>query len=318
MGKEPIDEEQGSPSAKIQQEGGREGVVAAVFSGRYLVWMEEREWVCSLRGRRRLTPPIVGDRVMVTTQPDGSGTILSLLPRHSSLVRRSAHRGRRSSRQELAANVEQLVIVAAIREPPFRPGLVERLLVAAAMAGLSPLICITKIDLDSGGEFEGIAGTYQKLGLPVVGTSLDRKESLLPLERALEGKTSVLAGHSGVGKTSLLNSLAQREMAVGTLGGQQGDRGRHTTSTARLIPLRQGGFVIDSPGIREFGLYGLEPDSLARLYPDFQPHLEGCGFRDCLHRSEPRCAVQAAVETGQIAEARYKSYLTLLEELMEG
>ncbi len=298
---------------------GVQGVVAAVYTRDALVWSEGAELLCGLRGRfRREERPVVGDRVVFTPLKDGSGTIVALHPRRNTLTRRIADRGRAgkvTSAQILAANVDQLVIVAALHDPPFRSGLVERFLIAAAIGGLAPLLCINKIDLERGGELEQCTAPYLALQIPVVAASFLRPETLGALGAALAGKTSVLAGHSGVGKTSLLNALAERDMAVGEVGSGQVARGRHTTTTARMIPLRGDGFAIDSPGVREYGLHGVTPPELARHFPDFQGFLGQCGFGDCIHRGEPRCAVSEAVARGEIAEARYRSYLTLLEEL---
>ena len=306
----------GPPTAPALPE--QVGLAAAIYTDRVLVWSDGEERVCTLRGKfKRETAPVVGDRVRFLVNPDGTGTIVALEERTTTLIRRAAEGGagtRAPRAQVLAANVEQQVIVAALREPPFRPGLVERFLVAGAVAGLTPLICLTKLDLDRGGEFDRVAAPYRKLGISLVGTSVQEPATLRPLARALAGKTSVLVGHSGVGKTSLLNALVQQEMAVRSTGGKVG-RGRHTTSTARLIPLLEGGFAIDSPGVREFGLHGITPAELATHYPEFRPYLNGCGFRDCLHRTEPRCAVREAVESGDLTPARYEAYLTLLEEL---
>ncbi len=297
----------------------REGVVAAVFTRDALVWSGGVEWLCGLRGRfRKEQRPVVGDRVGFTILADGGGAIAALQPRRNTLTRKIADRGRAgkvSAAQILAANVDQLVIVAALHDPPFRSGLVERFLVAAAVGGLAPLLCINKTDLERDGELEECAAPYRALGIPVVGASILRPETLEPLAAALAGKTSVLAGHSGVGKTTLLNALAMRDMAVAEVGGGQVARGRHTTTTARMIPLRGEGFAIDSPGVREYGLHGVSAPELARHYPDFRSFLGQCGFGDCLHRSEPRCAVREAVAEGRISQARYRSYATLLEEL---
>ncbi|MCZ6533140.1 MAG: ribosome small subunit-dependent GTPase A [SAR324 cluster bacterium] len=295
-----------------------QGRVAAVYTGYYLVLREGREWVCKLRGRfRREARPVVGDLVDFLVHADGGGTISALHPRRTQLERRAAHRGRSApaSAQVLAANVDQLVIVASLREPPFRAGLVERLLVAAAMAGLTPLICINKLDLAERDELGELEAVYGALDIPVLGTAALQPETLGGLEAALAGKTSVLVGHSGVGKTSLLNALAEREMAVGEVAGGSKGLGRHTTSTARLIPLRGGAFAIDSPGVREFGLHGVAAADLARHYPDFRPFLGACRFGDCLHRGEPGCAIGEAVAEGRITQARYDSYHTLLGEL---
>lgn len=297
-----------------------EGRVAAMYADRCLVWSEGEEVVCAMRGRLkgRLTP-VVGDRVRIVRNPDGGGTVTVIEPRTRVLIRRQANRkriSRASEAQVLAANVDLLVVVASLRRPPLRTGLVDRFLAAAAMAEIPPLICITKLDLDPGGEFEAVREAYAGLKIPVLGTDIHRAETLGPLSDALGGSVSVLVGHSGVGKTSLLNLLAGLEMEVAEVGFQK-DRGRHTTSTARMIRLSGGGFAIDSPGIREFGLHGVEPAELAGLYPDFRPYLDGCGFRDCLHLSEPGCSLVAALKAGHITEARYAGYRKLLEELRE-
>jgi ribosome biogenesis GTPase / thiamine phosphate phosphatase len=298
----------------------RDGRVAAMFADRCLVWSEGREVVCGLRGRlKELATPVVGDRVTWQPNADGSGTVTAIQPRSGVLTRTVADRKRLrgpAEPQVLAANVERLVLVASVRRPPLRAGLLDRLLAAARQAGIAPLICITKVDLDPGGEFAAVEEIYSALGIPVLGTDIQRPETLAPLAERLRDRTSALVGHSGVGKTSLLNRLADLEMAVREVGFHK-DRGRHTTSTARLIPLKGGGFAIDSPGIREFGLHGVAPAELAALYPDFAPHLGGCRFADCLHQGEPGCAVRRAAEAGNIHPARYAGYLKLLEEAIQ-
>jgi ribosome biogenesis GTPase len=312
---DPHGADRGTPRAASPGE--REGRLAALYADRCLVWSEGEEVVCSLRGRfKGHTKPVVGDRLRWVPQQDGSGTVTALLPRASELTRRLADRKRVSRpapAQVLAANVELLVIVASVLRPPLRPGLLDRFLVAAALSGIAPLICITKLDLDAGGIFPAVQAAYGPLGLPLLGTSLERPASLTPLAQALEGRTSVLVGHSGVGKTSLLNALGGHEMAVGEVE----ERGRHTTSTARLIPLAGAGFAIDSPGLREFGLHGVAPAELAQHYPDFRPFLGRCRFPDCLHQGEPGCAVREAVERGEIGAPRYANYRKLVDEAAE-
>lgn len=298
----------------------RPGRIAAVYADRCLVWAEGEETVCWLRGRlKEQLTPVVGDDVDWIANPDGSGAVTAVHTRRTELVRTVADRKRNYrpvAPQVLAANVDRVVIVASLRRPPLRPGLLDRFLVAAAQAGIAPLICITKLDLDPGGEFEAVRDAYRALAIPVLGTALGRPETVAALGEALAAGTSVMVGHSGVGKTSLLNLLSGREMAVREVGFHK-DRGRHTTTTARLIPLQRGGFAIDSPGIREFGLHGVEPGLLAGLYPELAPYLGQCRFADCLHQDEPRCAVRAAVEAGAIHPTRYAGYRKLLEEALE-
>jgi ribosome biogenesis GTPase / thiamine phosphate phosphatase len=299
----------------------RPGRIAALYADRCLVWSEGGEVVCFVRGRlkEQTLRPVVGDRVDWLLNADGSGAVTAIHPRSSLLTRAVADR-KRANRpldpQPLAANVERVVVVASLRRPPLRPGLLDRFLAAAAQAGIAPLLCITKLDLDSGGEFAALREIYAPLGFPVLGTDIHRAESFAPLGEALRERTSVLVGHSGVGKTSLLNGLAGLAMTVGEVGFHK-DRGRHTTTTARLIPLAQGGFAIDSPGIREFGLHGVAPAALAGLYVDMAPLLGRCRFADCLHQGEPECAVRAAAEAGTLHPARYAGYLKLLEEAIQ-
>ncbi len=296
----------------------RPGRIAAVYADRCLVWSAGQEVVCSLRGRlKEAQRPVVGDRVRWAPNPDGSGAVSAVEPRRNELTRALADRKRANQPAEpqvLAANVDRVVVVASVRRPPLRPGLLDRFLAAAWRAGMPPLICITKMDLADAGELAAVEEIYIPLGIPVLGTDIHRPETVAPLAALLRDATSVLVGHSGVGKTSLLNLLTGRHMAVREVGFHT-DRGRHTTSTARLIPLQAGGYAIDSPGIREFGLHGVAPAELAALFPEFAPQIGKCRFADCLHSSEPGCAMREAAEAGRIHPARYASYLKLLDEV---
>ena len=313
------DEPEGETPPAMPEGAGQErpGHIAAVYADRCLVWSAGREVVCSLRGRlKESLRPVVGDRVRWALNADGSGAVSAVEPRRNELTRALADRkraNRPAEPQVLAANVDRVVVVASVRRPPLRPGLLDRFLAAARRAGIPPAICIAKMDLAAAGELAAVEEMYIPLGIPVVGTDIHRPETVAPLADLLRDATSVLVGHSGVGKTSLLNLLTGREMAVREVGFHK-DRGRHTTSTARLIPLRAGGFAIDSPGIREFGLHGVAPAELAGLFPDFAPELGRCRFADCQHAGEPGCAVREAAEAGRIHPARYASYLKLLDE----
>ncbi|HTA43293.1 MAG TPA: ribosome small subunit-dependent GTPase A [Bryobacteraceae bacterium] len=234
--------------------------------------------------------------------------VAAIAPRRSSLARidpSNPHRER-----VVAANIDLLVIVAAIKDPPFRPGLVDRYLVAAARGGVQPVLCINKIDL---GADMAIADLWKESGIPVVPCSTQTGAGIDALRGLMAGSLVVLAGHSGVGKSSLLNSLAgDPGAAVGNVNDHTG-KGRHTTTSARLYQLRNGARIIDTPGIREFGLGPVSLTELRLAFPDFASFL--CRFRDCTHRSEPGCGVCYAAESGEIANTRYTAWLRMTEDL---
>ena len=272
---------------------------------------------CSLRAHLwdsaagETRPVAVGDRVEVTLEGDDAGAIESVGARTNQLGRPKIG-GRPGQRQVIAANLDRLIIVAALTDPPFRPGLVDRFLVAARMQGLDSVICLNKVDLSGD---RSVVEPFREAGIAVLETSVPTGEGIDELAALMKSGTSLLIGHSGVGKSSLLNAIApDLAQATGRVAEHHG-RGRHTTTRVTLLHLPSGGWVVDSPGIREFGLDQVELLDLARLFPGFGEIPDGCHFSDCLHDSEPRCAVRAAVEAGTLSADRYASYLRALEDL---
>jgi ribosome biogenesis GTPase len=256
----------------------------------------------------------VGDEVAL----DQAGQITALLPRRNHLSRRAAapRPGGYAGEQVIAANIDWIVAVFAAANPRPAWHLLDRYLVMAEAAEIPPLVCITKMDLVAGhpeGEEIGqVAAEYRAIGYPVLLTSTLTGAGLEPFRSALSGGRSVLVGKSGVGKTSLLNEL---EPGLG-LRVQETNRitgkGRHTTTAAQLFPLAAGGAIIDTPGIREFGLWGVEETDLAFFFPEIRPYLGTCRFGlNCRHADEPGCAVRKAAAAGHISPYRYQSYLKL-------
>lgn len=219
--------------------------------------------------------------------------------------------------QVLAANVDRLIIVAAAADPPFRAGLVDRFLVAANEEGIDALLCLNKVDLDDEiPELRSVADPYREAGVDVLDTSVVSGEGVDELRRIMSEGVNLLVGHSGVGKSSLLNTVSpDLELEVGDVADYHG-RGRHTTTRVTLLPLDSGGWVIDSPGIREFVLDGVTANEVARLFPGFGEIPAGCRFNDCLHLEEPGCAVLDAVEAGELSPHRYLDYTRVLEDLV--
>ena len=251
----------------------------------------------------------VGDHVGLT-DAGGLLRLVSVRPRRTTLSRPdpgNAHR-----RRVLAANVDIAVLVLSVKRPGFKPGLIDRFLIALAEGGVDPIVVANKVDLlesaDERRAIERALAPYVDLGVPVVLASADRGEGVLQLADQLSGRTSVFVGHSGVGKSSLLNALdphGERQ----TRSGREGDgKGRHTTTHSSLTELPEDTAVIDTPGVRAFGLWHLDRDVLRDAFPELVAHAGGCRFRDCSHLVEPGCAVQAAVEAGAIPRARFDAY----------
>lgn len=271
---------------------------------------EERE--STIAGRLRRSRPVVGDRVEVRELPDGSLRVEAVLPRHGVLLRG----GFRNQEKVVAANVDVLVIVAAVARPPLRTGLIDRYLVAAWRGGIEPMLTLTKVDLAHDEvAIERVRELYGALGLPVVALSLRTGEGLGELRAALADRVAVLAGHSGVGKTSLTNALTGRTDATTAVNPVVG-RGRHTTTGARYMDLPGGGALIDTAGIRSFGITGVSADELQHAFPEIAAAAEHCRWENCLHREgEDGCAVEGAPGVSAERLASYRKLLAELEEL---
>ncbi len=265
----------------------------------------------------------VGDYVQFTAGPNGFGTIVDVLPRQNRLARQSARPmpGAHAFEQVIVANVDQVVPIFAAANPAPRWNLLDRYLVTAESLDLPSLICITKLDLvkDPGGSLDEetalIVEEYRTIGYPVVLVSAHTGEGLDALNEALADRTSVFLGKSGVGKTSLLNAiqpgLGLRVNEVSQVTG----KGKHTTTHMEMFPLDSGGAIVDTPGVREFGLWDVDSQDLALLFPEMRPFVGRCRFGlDCQHDEEPGCAVRKAVMAGQISPRRYQSYMRLKDE----
>jgi ribosome biogenesis GTPase len=271
------------------------------------------------------SPLAVGDRVQLQPAGGDQARIVAILPRRSALTRDVYDASRRNAvheRHVLAANIDQAIVVCSPAEPPFRPRLIDRYLVAASRDSLPAVVCLNKEDLGVADEVEWYLDGYSRLGVPVLRTSALTGTGLVELRERMEGRVSLLTGHSGVGKSSLLNALepglALRTGEVTQTAAGQG-KGRHTTSAARLIPLSlPGTFVVDTPGIRAFGIGGMEARELARHFADIAALAAlagGCAFGDCLHRGEPACAVAGRARRDRFLRARLESYRGMLREL---
>lgn len=279
---------------------------------------------CRLPGKFRLkeeevtNPVAVGDVVDVTIGEDGTGSIEKIHERKNYIPRQATH-GRRGE-QILVANIDQAWAVLSIRQPALKTGFIDRFLVTCEAYEAAPAILINKTDLASRSDrnlMQELAELYSGLGYKILSTSINDPQSLQKLEYELEGKTSVFIGPSGVGKTSLLNAIdPSLNLTVGEIS-DYSQKGKHTTTYARLIELNNGGYIADTPGIRELGLVNIEPYELSLFYPEMAIYREDCKFYNCTHSHEPGCGVVKAFEKNLIHPERFNSYLNILESLEE-
>ena len=254
----------------------------------------------------------VGDEVEVDlTAAEDAGWILRMFPRRTKLSRRPSIG---YPEQVLVSNADTLLMVASMRTPPFRGGLVDRLLVAASCGGLEPVLILSKADLATSDELSPIENLYSSLGYTILVTSIPESRGLESLRDLLQNRTTVLSGHSGVGKSSLIKALfPDWEIRIGRISNKSG-KGRHTTRMAEMFRIPIGGFIVDTPGIRELEPL-VTPNELDSHFVEFVPYLGLCKFKGCTHIHEPQCLIKDAVASNKITEQRYKSYCTLFESL---
>jgi ribosome biogenesis GTPase len=268
----------------------------------------------SAKGRQIYADPVaVGDEVVVTPRDNEEGVIEEILPRRTKFSRR--YPGKRDAIEQIVvANADQVVIVLSTRLPDFNLRFLDRFLILAEVGEMDAVVCLNKIDLIDSAErreLRSILSAYEQLGYPVIFTSINHSESIQAFRDALRDRFSVVVGASGVGKSSLLNAVQPGlGLRVGEVGLKTG-KGRHTTTLVELFSLEFGGEVADTPGIREVGLWGVDTENLDLYFPEMEPYLGECKYTDCIHVSEPRCAIVDAVNTGKISDVRYQSYISL-------
>jgi len=306
------------PVVEDEAERARAGIVISVSSGRCRVFRDGEELDCVVPPEmaiRQKSALAVGDRVNVSDE-SGVWKLDAVLPRRSVLARPDPlHKHRQ---RLIAANVDVVVHVVTLKSPSLRPRLIDRYLIAIQRGGAQPVICVNKVDLLDAGERERElpkVAPYLDLNVPVIGVSTKTGEGLEALRRQVDGKMAALVGHSGVGKSSILNAIDESlELATNTLHRKRGT-GRHTTTASTLYDFGGGTYLIDTPGIREFGLWDLDRDSLRDYFPEFDEPSESCRFTNCTHVHEPGCEVQEKVESGELSHARYDTYVRLWQDL---
>jgi ribosome biogenesis GTPase len=303
-----------------------EGTVIRSTGSWYDVRVGDRTIPSRVRGKFRLTrqdvtnPVAVGDRVTLRyNEDDETGFITEIHERTNKLSRRAA--GHRQGQEHvMVANVDRVWVVQSVRLPPLNPAFVDRLLVATAAYDLPAGIILNKMDLLTDANRPEVMDfhlRYADLGYPVLPTSVTEGLGLDRFEAALEDQVNVVTGPSGTGKSSLLNAIEPGlDVETGEVS-ESTHKGTHTTTHAELHPLSGGGYLVDTPGIREFGVREVHPKDLGHYMPDLAPYVNDCQFPDCTHDHEPGCAVQEAVKRGDVHLDRYDSYLRILASLQE-
>ena len=272
-----------------------------------------------LRGNKQTNPVAVGDRVLFELQDDGTGIIHEVQDRRNYIVRRATKLSKQT--HVIAANIDLLCVVATLGLPRTSTGFIDRLLVTAEAYHIPACVVINKSDLLSDPELyaaqAAMAAIYRHAGYPVLEVSALTGMGLDTLKAAIAGKAVLFSGHSGVGKSALLNAI---EPGLGLKVGQISDwslKGKHTTTFAEIFPFADG-YLIDTPGIKEFGMVDFTPQELSHFFPEMRAVLHGCHFANCTHRHEPQCAVKKAVDDGLISEERYSNYLSIIESIEAG
>ena len=258
---------------------------------------------------------VVGDRVRLAWDA-GRAVIEAVAPRRSAFSRRAS--GARDEEQVVAANLDQVVVVASLRQPEFRPGLVDRVLVQSARSALPALLVLNKTDLGAADEAAALLAEYAHAGIAGLATCALSGRGVEALREACRGRRTLFVGHSGVGKSTLLGVLAPADAPAAAEVNPVTGRGRHTTTAARLLRPAPDLELVDTPGVRAFALWGVDAGGLVEYYPELRPFLGHCRFADCRHDREPGCALHAAAERGAIGPRRFASYLKLRDELEGG
>lgn len=300
------------------------GLVTKSTGSWYVLKSQEGiEYQARIRGKFRIqgikhtNPVAVGDWVIFSLDKDNIAVIEKIKERKNYIIRRSVNLSKKT--HIIASNVDLAVLIATIDHPKTSTGFIDRFLATAEAYHIPALLVFNKIDLltqQDLSQLDFLKKLYQKINYPVLCVSALNKENLEELKLLLKGKKSVISGHSGVGKSTLVNALYPSLNLKTKEVSDFNKKGQHTTTFAQMYEWPFGGYIIDTPGIKEFGLVDFEKEELQGCFPEILEASEYCKFNNCLHLNEPKCAVKKAVENGEIAESRFESYLTFLNEIL--
>lgn len=299
-----------------------QGIIIKNTGSWYTVKNKSGEFIqCRIKGKFRMqgirstNPLAVGDNVEYGLESDNTGIIQKIIPRKNIIVRKASNLSKKT--QIMAANVDQAVLVATVDFPHTSTVFIDRFLSAAESYGIPAVLVFNKLDRYGEVEKDTLAewlATYNEIGYLCIFTSAKNGTNLDAFKALLKDKVSILAGHSGVGKSTLINSVAPGLSLKTSEISEAHQTGKHTTTFSEMHPLPFGGYIIDTPGIRGFGTIDLEKEEIYHFFPEIFAEAKKCKFHNCLHTHEPGCSVKEAVDSGEIAHSRYKSYISILED----
>lgn len=319
------DQDKIQPVVEQHRPSWKRGRVISIVPEGILVALEETQLLCSLRGAlKKEKGPFknlvtIGDEVFVEVE-ESKGLIMAIGPRRT-LLSRADNLSRRKE-QLIAANIDQVLITTSLISPALKPHLVDRYIIATEKGKMQPIVLVNKVDLLNQAAahekefYQEFLKSYADVGIPVLSLSAVTGEGIEDLKAIMKDKSSVFSGQSGVGKSSLINAVTDSQLEVGDIV-ERTKKGSHTTTTAKLLPLSFGGWCIDTPGIKSFGVWELEPEELESYFSEIFEWGHGCRFPDCSHQHEAGCVVIQAVESGKISNLRYQSYRALMESISE-
>jgi len=284
---------------------------------------EGKFYECLLKGKfrtkgiRATNPIAVGDEIEFRLEVNSeSGIIENIKERRNYLIRKATKLSKAT--HIIAANIDQVIIIASLVKPRTSSGFIDRLLTTAEAYHIPAVVVFNKLDLYNDKDFGQLAHlqlAYEEAGYKVLATSVPKKLNLEEFKKTLKDKVSLLSGHSGVGKSAMVNAVDPDLRLKEGLISAYHEKGKHTTTFAEMHPLHFGGYIVDTPGIKEFGLVDFEKTELGQRFPEFRSRMDNCRFNNCIHVDEPGCAIIAAVEMGDIAAFRYQNYLKMLSDL---
>lgn len=310
-----------------------EGRIISIMGEKSLVLYNQKKYLCSLRGalKHQVSKDkniiAVGDIVHFSKDTKETGAIIDIEKRFSILARTDMVT---KKKQIIAVNIDQVLITSSVVQPFLKPSLIDRFIIATHLGNMKPVIIINKIDLlenpndqfsneeieNEKRKYEEFLKAYEKTTIPIISVSCVTKKGIDEVRKIMKNKSSVFSGQSGTGKSSLINEILKTSFKTKEAV-KKTYKGAHTTTTASLIPLKEGGFCIDTPGIKSFGLWKLKREEIKDHFPEFLRYAEKCKYLNCLHIDEPECKVKEAVESNEISLLRFESYRSLIKESEE-